>query len=273
MNIQSLQLPCSSSLASHSIITTNVHNFDTLGNASTQIHDNSRHSSIYEDIINKGMQNGYCELDNNGHVPSERLPLITPSDMCIEEYSNHLGTTDNFTQTITSGNGNSITNVINHSMNINGGALSYGYAGFQSKKSWTLTSSPIIINFIIQNIVFGSGNYRYGYYGLKNNFTTETPFNVVGFWQHTNNTWWTITGNNNTYTSLTVTITNGDILTIIITNSKASFYVNGLFIRNHTAVMSGITAPLKLGASISGDNPVTTPMSSSIDYMSIQKIF
>lgn len=71
--ILKLELPCSSALSTHSSTMNSVHNFDVLGYAPAQIHDNLRHSEVFENSANRGMSNGYCELDGSGYVPSKRI--------------------------------------------------------------------------------------------------------------------------------------------------------------------------------------------------------
>lgn len=178
-----LQLPCSSALAAHAVLTSSVHNFDVVGDAPAQVHGNEKHSTVFEDSANKGMDNGYCELES-GKVPLKRMPV---NIICIEEYSNHLGVVDNFTQVHGRYDGTAITDPVNHRMDLNSGitqgtwASPGSYAAFESKKTWTLSTKPIIMNFIVNNITRGEGEPKYSFYGLKEDFSKWYWNNYIGF--------------------------------------------------------------------------------------------
>lgn len=270
--IMTLQLPCSSALSAHASITSEVHNFDALGDAPAQVHGNEKHTAAFENSANKGIQNGYCELDNNGYIPAGRLPLITPSDVCIEEYSNHLGTPDNFTQTGTSGGGTAIEDIINHKMDLSTN-LAISHARFETKKAWTLSTKPIIVNILINSFSNGSGGSSKLYIGLDADFTyTASVKNFIGIY-YSSGSGYTVAINSNTVSGQNTNISslqNGDLITISAKSTEVSFYRNGGLIATHTNYIP--TASLKLGASVNTTSIPVSAMTVGIDMMSIKVI-
>jgi len=57
--ILKLELPCSSALSAHSALTGGVHNFNALGDAPAQVHDNSRHNKPFIFGLDYGTVNIY----------------------------------------------------------------------------------------------------------------------------------------------------------------------------------------------------------------------
>jgi len=263
--MMTLQLPCSSAMATHSITTGSVHNFDVMGDAPAQIHDNTKHSLVFENMTNKGIPGGYCELDKGGYIPTVRLPLITPYDMCIEEYSNHLGTVDNFTQNGISGGGTTTEDVVNHKMDLSTN-LAISHARFETKKVWTLSSKPIIVNILINSFSNGSGGSSKLYIGLNENFTyTASVKNFIGIY-YSSGYGYTIATVSNQHTKIS-SLQNGDLITISAKSTDVSFYRNGVLFATHTNIP---TASLKMGASVNTTSIPTSAMTVGIDMMSIK---
>lgn len=80
---------------------------------------------------------------------------IEKHEISEEEYSNHLGATDDFTQTAVSAPGTATADATNHEMDLSTGTGAAGYAKFEGKKTWTPSIKPLIANFVLQNIVSG----------------------------------------------------------------------------------------------------------------------
>lgn len=186
----------------------------------------------------------------------------------LEEYSNHLGATDNFTQTVTDGNGTATADTTNHEMDLSTGITVAGYAIFESKKSWTLGTKPLIINMIMDNFVGGAGGDRLALIGLKNDFTGGSTYQFAGFYS-AGITWIAATRADGSQSVNGVSISNGDILTIVATSSAVEFYINGSLVAKNTTNIPD--DPLKIGMVVDADGAgVTTAMSLSYDMMGIK---
>lgn len=174
-----------------------------------------------------------------------------------EEYNNHHGILDNFITGAASGAG-AITEKSGyylHSIRLSTGTGAVGGAYFRSKNTWTLSSIPIIINFILDGNIDGSGNDRNAYIGLDNNIAALGNFDYnISFWQGTNNTWYTFTKGATTSTLVTISdimssSTDGKICTIIATDTKVYFLVDGVVNATHTTnIPTGIA--LQFGAQV-----------------------
>ncbi len=204
--------------------------------------------------------------DQYGYVRSELLPPYG------EEYLNHLGNVDNFTQTAVTGNGTATSDATNHRMNLVSGTGVGGHARFETKKGWILSSKPIITNFIVQNIVDGVGGYKYTPIGLGESFAPIDNFSyMIVFMQYDDNAWYTHTRNVTVTSTSIAPIANNDLLTIVATSTKASFFVNGILVSEHTTnIPTGRS--LKMAGSPQGTAATTTSREIAIDMMSI-KVF
>jgi hypothetical protein len=146
-----------------------------------------------------------------------------------ERYSNHLGAVDNFTEVATNGNGTATEDAANHEIDLEGGITVQGYGLFQTKKTWTLSAKPIIVNFIVNNIVAGVGSNK-SYAGLRSNFTNSS--NVVagcGFMVDTDGDVFFYCASGSVWNNNSITVNNGDLLTLVATSSSIRFYKNGVF--------------------------------------------
>lgn len=146
-----------------------------------------------------------------------------------ERYSNHLGAVDNFTEVVTNGNGATAEDATNHEVDLEGGITVVGYGLFQTKKTWTLSAKPIVVNFIVNNLVEGTGSNK-SYAGLRANFTDSS--NVVagcGFLIDTNGDHFSYCASGTTWNYNSITVANGDLLTLVATSSSVRFYKNGVF--------------------------------------------
>ena len=217
----------------------------------------------------KDIANGIAGLDANALLTPALLPP------CLEEYSNHLGATDNFTATATAGNGAAAADAANHEMDLDSGNGVAGYALFRSKKQWTLGAKPIVVNMILNNISHGAGGTaRIAFAGLKNDFTDQSVIRRylhVGFELDNTGQWRAITSDNVSITETAVTIANGDLLTIVATSAKELFFVNGTLVVTHTTDIP--THALNLGAAVhTWDANASASMILSVDLMGI-KVF
>jgi hypothetical protein len=209
--------------------------------------------------------NGIAGLDANALLNAE-LYLVG-----LEEYSNHLGAVDNFTQTGTAGNGTATEDGANHEMDLDTGITINGHARFESKKVFTLISQPIIMNFIPQNIVVGAGGIRNSSFGLDADWTTPNHSNETKFEQVSDGTWrcavcavgaCTFSGN--------IALVNGDLCTIVVTSSKVQFYVNRVL--QFTSTTNIPTASMYFGAGVQGSGGgAATARTLSVDMMSLKR--
>jgi hypothetical protein len=189
-----------------------------------------------------------------------------------EEYSNHLGMNDSFMSTETDGsNGIVATNVSYHEMNISSG-LGNGFAAFRTNSTWILGDKPIVVNFLIDKMVNGSGDNLRNYIGLRGDFSNNDDINDAEFYQAGNNIWWTKTSDHFlgvTNTQITGPITNGTLLSIVATKTVVNFYSNGTLLSSHTTNVPVL--PMHIGASIVSSGAVTEPRFYAVDFFSMKR--
>ena len=211
------------------------------------------------------VDDGVAGLDSNG--------LLSPSVMYpfFEEYCNHLGKVDNFTETVINGNGTAIEDAANHEMDLNGGITNTGYSIFKTKKSWTLSSKPIVMNIIVNNISIGADGAKSIYAGLRSNFTSDAyTIDGCGLFIMNDGTVQLFAANGVGWDSDVITVSNGDLLTFVATNSLVQCYKNGTFQAERATHIPN--DPLYGGAAvIVWAGGVTVAPTISLDYMSIKR--
>ena len=195
-------------------------------------------------------------------------PAILPP--CLEEYSNHLGATDNFTSTGTTGNGAATSDAANHKMVLSTGITVVGKSWFEAKPTYTLGSKPIIANYIVQSLVDGVAGERRSSIGFHDNFGAVLETDGILFFQDSSNNWVVRTTKTGSSTSQAIADpVNGDLLTIVATSSKVTFYINGTLLFTSTTNIP--TAAMQLGAgTLTTVVAATTARTIGIDMMSIK---
>jgi hypothetical protein len=213
----------------------------------------------------KGIANGIVGLDANTLLSSALLPP------CMEEYSNHLGAVDNFTQIGTTGNGEASTDAVNHKMDLSCGLTVVGHGRFESKELWTLGLKPIVANFIIGAVVDGVAGSRRSRFGLKADFSDYSDVNAVEFYHNNSDNWVARTFGTSFGNSQSISdIVAGDLCTIVATSSSCEFFVNGVLV--HTSTTYIPTSALHVGGqAISSTTAATTARELGIDMMSLKR--
>ena len=206
-------------------------------------------------------------------ITSDNIGNNINSICCFEKYVNHLGSTDNFTQTETSGNGTASTDTANHKMDLSTGITNAGYSKFETKKSCN-NINTLISNIIIDSIQNGIGGTRKTLIGFANDFSSSSTEGA--FFLHDNdNNWYTIIkDNNNTYIKAISSPINDDNLSIIIkknTDRKIGFYINGILIIE--GIYGTFTSTLKCGGSVITTVGVTTERLISINSLNLEVIY
>jgi hypothetical protein len=198
-----------------------------------------------------------CEYQHSGMFPQE-------------DYSNHLGATDNFTSTGTAGNGTATPDAANHKMVLSTGVTVTGSAWFEVAPTYTLGSKPIVANYIVQSLVNGAAGERRSSIGFHDNFGAPLETDGLLFYQDTGNNWVVRTTDSGSSTSQAITaLANGDHLTIVATSSDVRFYVNGVLLFTSTTNIP--TAALQFGAgTLTTVAAATTARTIGIDLMSIK---
>lgn len=196
------------------------------------------------------------------------------SSPAAERYSNHLGAVDNFTTVGASAGWSNTSDAANHEMDQASDAASLGYARFTTKKMWTLgaLSSPVICNFILQNIVPGTNaGYAGSKIGLSADFQSVLPNNTAAFSLSPGNVWQTYTIDNaggQHFTTINPSISNGDLCTIIGVSSYVIYLVNGVLVATHQLNLP--TAPMFVGAGIAAEGAAfTVARTWSLDYFDV----
>lgn len=213
----------------------------------------------------KNVANGIAGLDAN--------VLLDPFVHLVglEEYANHLGAVDNFTQSGTAGNGAATTVVANHHMNLSTGLTVNGHALYESKSDFTLSSKPIVLNFLIQNIVNGVAGSRVTYFGLMQDFTVLGVLNGVYFAHSSGDVWscYSESAGIITYTDI-ASVSNGDLCTIVATASEIRFFVNSALVFTITTNIP--TVAMEFGAVVHEYGAgATTAREIAIDMMSMRR--
>lgn len=190
-------------------------------------------------------------------------------DIGLEEYSNHLGAVDNFTQTGVAGTGSVNADATNHEMDLSCG-LNVGHARFETKDTFVVSAKPTVINILIQNIVDGVSGNLVSFVGCKADMSSTSVLNSMGFRQIGDNTWETVSGDASSSENNSITaLANDDLLTIVATSSSIRFFVNSTLVQTHTTYIPGIG--VKMGGSV--ENVFGSPSTArqiSIDMMGIK---
>ena len=188
----------------------------------------------------------------------------------LEEYSNHLGATDNFTETETDGNGTATADTTNHEMDLVSGVTLVGLAAFKSKDSWTPTAKPMIFNGIIENIVTGAGGRRYLKAGFDGDWAALSTAPKAVFIYDSTDGWETETKDSSRTSKTISALSNGDLLTIVLTTTYAKFYVNGVLVQTHITNLP--PDPMEIGMSCGSfvGEAATTSISLSADLIGVK---
>lgn len=188
-------------------------------------------------------------------------------------YDNHLGATDNLTQTGVGGNGTATADAANHEMDlVSGTGAAGGNARFEVKSGAALSSKFIAVNFLITNIANGTLGNRFSNVGLADDFSNSIPNNMVGFHCDGANDWYIRTANGGVETKTLITaLASGNNVTIVVTATAAAFYVNGSRVG---VITTNLPVPaIKLGAAVNSSVGTTGSRTLSVNYMNfIQKL-
>jgi hypothetical protein len=213
----------------------------------------------------KDIAGGIAGLDAN--------VMLSPAVMypCLEEYNNHLGATDNFTQTATAGNGVAAADAANHEMDLSSGAGAVGYATFNTKRTYTPSAEPLVANLLIQNIVNGAGGNRLTFLGLVGDWANVSVGHYAVISQEGDDSWAARSWDTANLESTAITaLSNGDFVTIVVTTSVVYFFVNGALVATHSTYVPS-------GAMSLGGLTSCTPLAAtgarqiSIDMMGVKR--
>lgn len=212
--------------------------------------------------------NSYTGYITRNNIERE---ILTDELHCVEEYTNHEGTNDFFTELPVGGNGTAVHNAADHGMDLSGGATVQGHGGYMSKKTFTMGARPAVCSFVIQDIVDGTASKFESFYGLKTDFTSDLYLNQAAFVHNYLGQWRAISadGANDEETSISP-VSAGDVLTVVATSSSVRYYVNGALVATHGTYIPA--AAMHLGGSIvayaAGAGVARTTM---VDFMSIKQ--
>lgn len=212
-----------------------------------------------------GEANGACRLDSNAFVRSEQVTFM------IEEYSNHLGAVDNFTETFINADGTATEDAANHEMDLVSGTAWNGRAGFRTKSGLAFGAKPTTANIILQNLVLGTNDKFSLYIGFKANHEDPNPENAVLFLLNGVGVWSVITADDVSFESTVIAdVVAGDVLSITVVTGKAMYFVNGVLVATHEDYVP--TNTVKLGSSLLAyDAGAVAARTVSIDYMAMKR--
>jgi hypothetical protein len=191
-----------------------------------------------------------------------------PENEIYEGYTNHMDRQDNFFTNSTTALGSDTYDLTTPKWTISSGAGA-GDARLSTKKTYTLSNKPIIVNIIIQDITTGTGSQRETHLGLNADFTIFSA-NKAAFCQMNDNSWHarTMNGTTATDTALTSPVA-GDLLTIVATSSQVDYYVNGVWLVSHTTNIP--ETAMYVGAGVIGSaGTVTVARSIALNYLDLK---
>jgi len=191
---------------------------------------------IYSAGVAKELQHAGLKDAASGIAGLDANILLDPALLppCMEEYSNHLGAVDNFSQTGVAGTGSVNPDAANHEMDLDGGG-GVGHARFETKAAWVAGSNPMMINILVQNIVNGSGGAKVSFVGCKADMSATSILNSMGFRHIDDGTWQTASGDaSGEETNAITALANGDLVSILATSAAIRFFVNGTLVQTHT---------------------------------------
>jgi len=253
----------------HAALTTGVHGagastVETVAGTATHAALTNTHGGELQTAAMKNVANGILGLDDSAKVEPGYLRFY-------EEYANHLGATDPFTQTVVTGNGTATPDNTNHEMDLSSGIDLAGYAAFQTKRAYTLSARALVSNFIYQNLVAGTSTNKQIMIGLKLDFSSLNGLDVAAFVQQFDASWAIMTGNGVNLTNTAIGAPPaGAILSIEATSSGVKYYVNGVLVCTHTAYIS--TEGLYIGIAVqSQDASAGTARTISLDYFGFKR--
>lgn len=111
-------------------------------------------------------------------------------------------------------------------------------------------------------------SYTKHFVGFADNLSS--PSQIAAFQKTDADAWYATTRDGISTTDTTgLSISDGDILNIILTSSSAKFFVNGTLVATHTTNLP--TGALKFGSSVRAIQAPTTAASHSVDFMSIKR--
>jgi len=188
-----------------------------------------------------------------------------------EEYQNHLGIIDNFTETVIVSTASATPNSTTHSMDLSGSG-DVASAWYRTKKQWTVSEFPIILSFIIANM---SNAWCVGLTSAIWPDNQSTAI-VVEDWTGTSDHRLHMqSGGFYKSVSLGYTIQNGDVVTLICTLKRILCYVNYILyaqIDNTDPDYDSLdlSAPMYVGGQALGINETTGTL--SVDMINV-KVF
>ena len=188
----------------------------------------------------------------------------------VEEYSNHLGAVDNFTQTAVGGAGTATPDAANHEMDLVGPSGNVGSAIMRTKSQYTLGSAPLVGSFLVQNIGVSDGAGRNIEIGFSNGFATGGAAQMALVY-YDGTSWYRQNANGLPGEAYVIPdISSGDIITIVATSSILQFFVNGVSVGTTSsniptgAMNCGVAVDRRVGAG-------ATNLTASVDMMSLRR--
>lgn len=185
-----------------------------------------------------------------------------------EYYQNHLGATDNFTETGNGGGGSATADATNHEMDLATSGVSGGYAYFRAKPTWGIASPPIIYNAIIRPDALGANKYLIS--GLSDGWAASMPNNGVFIYIDASSNINFVTRSGGTSTTTDI----GDAVLgtsyhfyIVASSTDCKAYLNGSLLAIHT---TNIPTGVSLYAGTKVWNDSTENMLASVDFLSIR---
>lgn len=154
-------------------------------------------------------------------------------------------------------------------MDIEAGSGGYGYAYYTTKKTWTASTSVLVCNLLVQNLVDNTSGDAYTYLGFKNSFSAYDTGSSAMFFMDDLGDWYTYSDNlGDAESNLISNIVAGDLLTIVLTSSEIKFNKNGTLLHTHTIRIP--TSSLYVGAGIRANTTASPVRETSIDFIGFE---
>ena len=169
-----------------------------------------------------GISGGVPQLNTLGRIETAHLPFL------IEEYTNHTGTLDNFTIKNTQGTGSVTEDSLTHSIKISSGDTYDSRGGIELGDSVPVDKNVTVLQCKVRDYTTIPNSLSKVNIGFSSS-PNHDPFTVnIGFIYTNDGTWEVFLRDKvANETTVQVSISKGDILTVEIYNNSAVLFING----------------------------------------------
>ena len=200
------------------------------------------------------------------------LPSKLNKGLVQERYTNHTMVHEAYITTSLIGSGTYMEYPYGYYNVLDTGISSFSHASVFTVDSCTLSSSKfIIMNYIMKTHTAGAGAGLVTRIGLINNITNFDNYSQCCFVNNSGGSWYVYTSNATSLQSTSLSISNGDKLTIYATNTFVNYYVNKYLVVSHTLYIP--TLPLFSGYGVRTSSANTSTRTLESKYFDLRIIY